>query len=221
MKVLQVFSTSVGTKILIALTGLSLVGFLIFHLAGNLLVFFGPEEYNAHAHALISNPLIIPAELGLLALFLLHVYKTVANYLTNRTARPDRYTVRKWARGASRKSVGSATMIVSGLVTFGFVILHLFTFKYGPYYASATVPGERDLYRLLIEVFHRPADVVIYVACMALIGLHMRHGISSAFQSLGLMPQSWTRWMLRTGLVLAVLIGGGFLLIPVWVYFFL
>lgn len=220
MKVLQVFSTSVGTKILIALTGLSLVGFLIFHLAGNLLVFFGPDEYNAHAHALISNPLVIPAELGLLALFLLHVYKAAANYLTNRTARPDGYQMKKWAGGASRKSVGSTTMIVSGLVTFLFVIVHLDTFKYGPYYAS-NVPGERDLYRLLVEVFQRPAYVGLYVACMAILGFHLRHGIASAFQSLGLMPQRWTRWMLQAGLVLAVLIAGGFLLIPVWIYFFL
>jgi succinate dehydrogenase cytochrome b subunit len=220
MKVLQVFSTSVGTKILIALTGLSLVGFLIFHLAGNLLVFFGKAPYNAHAHELISNPLIIPAELGLLALFLLHVYKAAVNYLTNRTARPDRYQLKKWAGGASRKTVGSTTMIVSGLVTFAFVIVHLDTFKYGPYYPS-TVPGERDLYRLLVEVFHRPGYVALYVVCMGIVGLHLRHGIFSAFQSLGLMPQRWTSWMLRAGLALAVLIAGGFLLIPVWVYFFL
>jgi succinate dehydrogenase / fumarate reductase cytochrome b subunit len=221
MKVLQAFSTSVGSKILIALTGLALVGFLVFHLAGNLLVFLGPASYNEHAHALISNPLVIPAEIGLAAIFLLHMVKTLFNFGKNRAARPEPYARRRvWAGGASRKSVGSTTMIVSGLVTFAFVVLHLATFKYGPYYASP-LPGERDLYRLLIEVFHEPVHVVVYVVCMAVIGLHLRHGISSAFQSLGLMPESWVGRLLRAGMALAVLIGGGFLLIPVWVYFFL
>jgi succinate dehydrogenase / fumarate reductase cytochrome b subunit len=220
VKVLQSLSTSVGAKIVIGLTGLALVGFLIFHLAGNLLVFFGPDEFNAHAHSLISNPLIVPAEIGLLLIFLVHVYRTVANYGRNLAARPQRYQMKKWARGASRKSLGSTTMIVSGVVTLAFVVLHLATFKYGPYYASH-VPEERDLYRLLVEVFHRRGYVVFYVVTLAIIGLHLRHGISSAFQSLGLIPEAWTRRVLRAGVVLALAIAGGFVLIPVYVYFFL
>jgi len=220
MRVLRALTSSVGTKILIALTGLALVGFLVFHLAGNLLVFFGRDAYNEHAHALISNPLIIPAELGLAAIFLLHILKAILNFTHNRAARPEKYEVKKWAGGPSRKSIGSTTMIVSGLVTLGFVILHLETFKYGPYYAAST-PGMRDLYRLMIEVFHRPWYVVFYEICMVVVGLHLRHGISSAFQSLGLMPAAWTRWILQTGLALALLTAGGFVLIPIWIYLFL
>ena len=220
MKVLQAFSTSVGTKILIALTGLALVGFLVFHLAGNLLVFWGPDSYNEHAHALISNPLIVPAELGLVAIFLLHVFKALTNFGRNRGARPRQYALQVQAGGASRKSLGSTTMIVSGLVTLAFVILHLATFKYGPYYPGS-LPGERDLYRLMVDVFHAPGYVVFYLACMVIVGLHLRHGISSAFQSLGLMPESWTGRILRAGMVLALLVAGGFLIIPVWIYFFL
>lgn len=220
MRVLQALSTSVGSKILIALTGLALVGFLVFHLAGNLLVFFGPDSYNEHAHALISNPLIVPAEIGLAAIFLLHIFKTLAGFAANRAARPQKYA--EWVRagGASRKSVASTTMILSGPVVLVFVILHLATFKYGPYYPGA-LPGERDLYRLMVDVFHQPGYVVFYLVCMVVVGLHLGHGISSAFQSLGLMPQSWTRRMLRGGLVLAVLVAGGFLVIPIWIYFFL
>jgi succinate dehydrogenase cytochrome b subunit len=221
MRVLQGFSTSVGSKILIGLTGLALVGFLIFHLAGNLLVFLGPASYNDHAHALISNPLVIPAELGLAAIFLVHVFKTIGHVLRGRAARPVRYNVKKWAGGASRKSLGSSTMIVSGLVTFAFVIVHLKTFKYGANYQVADQPAVRDLYRLLIEVFHRPADVVFYVICMIVIGLHLRHGISSAFQSIGVMPAGWTRAILASGLWLAVIIAFGFAVIPIAVYVFL
>jgi succinate dehydrogenase / fumarate reductase cytochrome b subunit len=220
MRVLQALSTSVGSKILLALTGLSLVGFLLFHLAGNLLVFFGPDSYNEHAHWLISNPLIVPAELGLVAIFLLHVFRALTNFAKNRSARPQPYARQVWAGGASRKSVGSTTMIVSGVVLFLFVILHLATFKYGPYYPGS-VPGERDLYRLMIDVFHHPGYVVFYLGCMVVIGLHLRHGISSAFQSLGLMPGSWAGRILRAGAILAVLVAGGFLVIPIWIYFFL
>ena len=219
MRVLQGFSTSVGTKILVALTGLALVGFLIFHLAGNLLVFWGPARYNEHAHALISNPLIIPAEIGLLGLFLTHVFETVTTFAKNRAARPVGYTRKVRAGGASRKTLASTSMIVSGIVTFVFVVLHLVTFKYGPHYASS-VAGERDLYRLLVEVFHRPGYVVFYVVCMAILGLHLRHGLSSALQSLGLIPAGWTRRLLGAGVLLAVILAVGFLIIPIWVYFF-
>jgi succinate dehydrogenase / fumarate reductase, cytochrome b subunit len=220
VNVRQALGTSIGTKILIALTGLVLVGFLIFHLVGNLLLFFGPTSYNEHAHSLISNPLVVPAEIGLVLIFLIHIYKALANFGRNMLARPQRYQMKKWAGGTSRKSVGSTTMIVSGTITLAFVILHLDTFKYGPVYPSA-VAGERDLYRLLIEVFRRPAYVGLYVVCLTIVGLHLRHGISSALQSLGLIPEHWTRWFLAGCLALAVLITGGFILIPLWIYFFL
>ena len=220
MRVLRALGTSVGTKLLLGLTGLALVGFLIFHLAGNLLLFWGPEKYNEHAHALISNPLVIPAELGLLALFLLHAVKAGLNFVGNRAARPRGYALKKWAGGSSRKTLSSTTMIVSGLVVAVFVVLHLITFKYGPYYASPE-PGVRDLYRLLVEVFQSPGYVVVYVICMLIVGMHLRHGIGSAIQSLGLMPAGLTRAVLTAGAVTAVLIAAGFMLIPIWVYLFL
>jgi succinate dehydrogenase / fumarate reductase cytochrome b subunit len=213
----QAFSSSVGSKILIALTGLVLLGFLVFHLAGNLLVFAGPAAYNAHAHALITNPLVVPAELGLLAVFLIHVYRTIRGAVANRGARPTRYATTTWAGGVSRKTIASTSMIASGLVILAFVVLHLATFKYGAYYAS-TVPGERDLYRLMVEVFQRPGYVVFYVVAMAVVGLHLRHGISSTVQSLGLMPPSWIVTVLRTGAVVAVVIAVLFLIIPIWIY---
>jgi succinate dehydrogenase / fumarate reductase cytochrome b subunit len=219
MRALRMLSSSVGTKVILAFTGLSLFGFLLVHLYGNLLAFLGPATYNEHAHALISNPLIIPAEIGLLALFLIHVFKATANYLNNRGARPQGYGMKKWAGGASRKSVGSSTMIWTGLATLLFVAVHLKTFKYGPFYTSAAAPAERDLYRLFIEVFQRPVWVASYVVSMILLGLHLRHGISSSMQSLGIMPETKTAMVLRAGLVLAVVIAGLFAILPVVVFF--
>jgi succinate dehydrogenase / fumarate reductase cytochrome b subunit len=221
MRALRMLSSSVGTKVILAFTGLSLFGFLLVHLYGNLLAFLGPATYNEHAHALISNPLIIPAEIGLLALFLIHVFKATANYLNNRGARPDGYGMKKWAGGASRKSVGSSTMIWTGLATLLFVAVHLRTFKYGPFYTSTGAGGteERDLYRLFIEVFQRPVWVGSYIVSMVLLGLHLRHGISSSMQSLGIMPETKTAMVLRAGLVLAVVIAALFAILPVVVFF--
>lgn len=221
MKVLRALSTTVGTKILVALTGLSLVGFLILHLAGNLLILVGPDKFNAYSDALIKNPLIIPAELGLLAILLVHIVKAIGHVVRGRTARPIGYQKKVWAGGASRKSWGSTTMAASGIFLLIFLVGHLATFKFGPYYAAAD-EGVRDLYRLSVEIFKNPGYVVFYVLAMGVVGLHLRHGISSAFQSLGLMTTGvWTTRLLNLGLTLAVIIAGGFALIPVWVYLFL
>lgn len=219
MRARQAFSSSVGTKLLIAVTGLALVGFLIVHLAGNLLLFWGPAKFNDYAHALISNPLVVPAELGLIAIFLLHVGKAVTNFFKNRQARTERYETKAWAGGPSRKSWASSTMILSGLLTLLFVPLHLITFKYGPHYASAE-QGVRDLFRLVVEVFQSPVYVFFYVVSMVVLGMHLRHGVSSSLQSLGLIPARWTRVFLAAGWLLALAVAAGFVIIPVYIYFF-
>lgn len=220
MKVLQSLSTSTGSKILVALTGLAMVGFLAGHLAGNLLALVGPDIYNEYSHALISNPLLIPVEIGLVAILLMHMGTAVSVVLRGRQARPERYAAKKWAGGPSRKSWSSTSMIVTGVIILAFLLLHLRTFKFGPWYTDP-VTGYRDLYTLLVEVFQNPGYVLFYVVCMVLVGMHLRHGISSSFQSLGLMPRSWTGRILRTGAALALIVAAGFTLIPVYIYLFL
>lgn len=221
MNVLRAFSTSVGSKFLVALTGLSLVGFLIGHLAGNLLILLGPAKFNAYGHALITNPLVVPAELGLIGLLVLHVVKAIGHVIRGKSARPEPYQKKVWAGGASRKSWGSTTMAVSGVILLVFLVGHIATFKFGPYYESAEA-GVRDLHRLVVEIFKQPAYAAFYVIAMGIIGMHLRHGISSAFQSLGFMTtKTWTDRLLTLGLVLTVIIAGGFALIPVWVFLFL
>jgi succinate dehydrogenase / fumarate reductase cytochrome b subunit len=213
------FST-VATKVLVGLTGLSLVGFLCVHLAGNLLLYFGPAAFNAYSHALISNPFVIPLELGLLAIFVTHVLQAATNWWSDRGARPVAYQVKRGAGGRSRKSVASSTMIWTGSVMFVFVAVHIATMKYGAWY-PATIHGEdgRDLYRLVREVFQHPAWVAFYVACMAVVGFHLWHGFSSAFESLGLSGPRVTPRVVAFGKVLAVLVGAGFFFIPLYIFF--
>src|SRR4051812_10779955 len=107
---LRAFSTSVGTKLLIGITGLALFLYLITHILGNLLVFLGPRTFNTYASTLTSNPLIPVIEIGLLLIFLLHIVKAVGMYLANRRARPDAYAQKKPAGRPSRKSFASSTM---------------------------------------------------------------------------------------------------------------
>ncbi len=212
----RVFSSSVGTKILIGITGLALFIYLIIHIAGNLMVFFGPAVFNKYAYTLEGNPLLPMVEIGLLLVFLMHVYKTVKMYLANQAARPVRYARKKNAGRPSRKTVASATMILSGLWLLAFIIIHVRAFRYGTEHEWPA--GGRDLYRLEMENLSNPLMVGFYVLSMLVVGSHLWHGISSGFQSLGVDQPAWTRFILPAGKVMAVLIAGGFIVIAVWVY---
>ena len=219
MTLQQAFSSSIGSKFVIALTGLFLFLFLVSHLAGNLLFILGPDAFNHYAHSLISNPLILVAEGGLVALFLLHIVKTIQMFAANRGARPDRYAASKWAKpkhDRSRKTLSSTTMILTGTITLLFVITHLVTFKFGPYYETAE--GIRDLYRLQLAIFSNPGYVAFYLVAMTVIGFHLWHGISSAAQSFGLDSPRWTPRIIWTGRLLTAVITAGFALLPVYTF---
>jgi succinate dehydrogenase / fumarate reductase cytochrome b subunit len=138
-------------------TGLLLIGFLVVHLTGNLLVFAGPAAQR-YSHALISNHLIYVAELALLVLFV-HLAIGIALTRANSAARPVAYATRRRAGHTSNKSLASTTMIFSGLVVLVFVPIHLWTFKFGAWYQTAETPPIRDLYRLVVEVFRDPLHV--------------------------------------------------------------
>ncbi len=215
----RIFSSSVGTKLLIGLTGLALFAYMLLHLAGNAIIFFGQDAFNEYSHRLISNPLIVPVEIGLLLVFLLHIYKAVTMWTRNRAARPVGYQKKELAGHTSRKSFASSTMIASGLIIAFFVMIHVKQFKFGTFYLTAGSGSVRDLYRTEIEVFRNPLWVVFYVLGTAVVGLHLRHGIASAFQSLGLDHPRYTKRLVLSGIALAVVIGGGLAVIPVWIYF--
>jgi succinate dehydrogenase / fumarate reductase cytochrome b subunit len=212
-----VFSTSVGTKILIGVTGLALFIYLIIHIAGNLLIFFGPEVFNNYAYTMeVRNPALPAIEIALLLVFLVHIYKTVTMFLGNQRARPARYAVKKYAGPPSRKSFASSTMIVSGLWLLAFLLVHVKAFRFSPEYPWPS--GGRDLYRQEFETLSNPLVVGFYMLSMIVVGSHLWHGIASGFQSLGADHPKITPKLLVAGKVLAVLIAGGFIVIAAWVY---
>jgi succinate dehydrogenase / fumarate reductase cytochrome b subunit len=216
---LGIFASSVGTKIVIGITGLALFLYLLIHIAGNLVVFLGPAAFNKYAYTLEGNPLLPVIEIGLALVFLIHIYKTVRMFLGNQKARPVRYAQKKYAGPPSRKTFASSTMILSGLWLLAFLVIHVRAFHDGWGTEYPWPAGGRDLYRQEMETFVNPLMVGFYILSMIVVGSHLWHGIASGFQSLGADKPAWTRFILPAGKVIAVLVAGGFIVIALWAHF--
>ncbi len=222
------FRTSVGQKLLTALTGVALVGFIVMHLLGNLTL-LAPDAgpFNLYAHKLDSlGPLKILAEVGLVALFGLHILNGILLKLDHKRARPVSYGYAPKSKGGpSYSNASSRNMIVSGSILLFFLILHIVQFRFGPSlsegYTTLLDGGveARDLHRLIVETFSNPAMVAIYVGTTLFLGSHVRHGFWSMFQSLGLMKQSRSRALYAAGLVVGLVLAVGFLALPIVLYF--
>jgi succinate dehydrogenase / fumarate reductase cytochrome b subunit len=208
---------SVTRKQIVAVSGLALAGFVMTHMAGNMLIFVGPRAYNEYSHALTSNPLIYLAELGLVAFFLFHAF--YASFITwkNYRARDHKYAMN--ATGDKRTPWLHRTLFVQGAILFVFVILHLITFKYGPHYTVNYGNGEiRDLFRLMIEVFQQPGYVAWYLVCLVILAAHLSHGVGSTIQSFGIHKYS-CGWKIFSRLY-ALVVGLGFISQPIFIYVF-
>lgn len=221
----HLFRSTVGKKLLMGITGLALVGFVVEHLSGNLLLLSSnPDHFNKYAHFLEGfGELLYVAEAGLVAFFLVHIITGIRVSLHNKGSRPQKYQKTRNAGGASRKSISSVSMIWTGLILFTFIALHLWHFKFGPNIEQGYVTqlgGEqaRDLYRLVVESFRNPLIVGGYVFVMLLLGFHIRHGFWSAFQSLGAHHPRYTPLIYTAGVVLAIVLALGFVFIPIGIY---
>ena len=221
MRVLSEYlRSSIGKKQLMGLTGLALALFVLAHVAGNMLIFVGPEAYNHYSHLLVSSPLLYPFEAGLVAILLVHLALAIALTRQNRAARDTKYAVQ--SHGEKGTSLAKRTLFAQGAIILAFTILHLKTFKYGtPYAVEYDGVQMRDLFRLVVEVFHSPGDVAWYVGALFLLGVHLAHGGSSSFQSLGCHHPRYQPIVKKIGWLYAVAVAGGFIAQPIYVYFFL
>lgn len=216
-------SSTIGRKQLVAIGGLGLALFVFAHMAGNMLILVSPEAYNLYGHALITNPLIYVAEAGLVSIFVLHVVYAIILTLKNRSSRETQYAVSPKKKATA--SLASRTMWFQGLVILAFVVLHLLTFKYGyaegegSYTAVYNGVEVRDLHKLVIEVFTQPVYVVGYIFTLLLMFGHLSHGFSSTFQSLGFSHPKYTPMIKAIGVIYSVVVVGGFISQPLYVYF--
>jgi len=207
--VVETFSSSVGKKLLMAVTGLGFVGFIIVHLLGNLTLFAGREAFTAYVDKLHEYELlIIVAEIGLFILLVIHVTAGFILFFSNRSAREVRYAVKK---SGSRRIVGpSVIMPYTGVIILVFVLFHLWNFSF----ADLT---DRTMYDVVTAAFSSAIYVAIYVVAVAAVGLHVQHGFWSLFQSLGLNHDKYMPALQALSIILGISVGVGFALIPVYI----
>lgn len=204
---METIGTPIGKKILMAATGLAFVLFLLVHLLGNLLLYKGPEAFDAYAARLHSlGAVVAVAEAGLLIFAFVHIITGLLLFFENFKARPVRYAVKKTAGG---RTIGSATMPYTGLLILGFVILHLINFRF-----PAQAP--ESVYASVAALFGAWPYMLIYTAAVIVVAIHVRHGFWSLFQTAGLNHEKYMPFILGVGIALSLLFALGFGLIPVY-----
>ncbi|MBX7230669.1 MAG: succinate dehydrogenase cytochrome b subunit [Bdellovibrionales bacterium] len=212
------FKSTIGRKQLVALTGLILSLFVLTHMAGNLLILVSPQKYNEYAHSLVSNPFLELIEWVLLFALVSHFIIAMKLQINNFKAKPQAYA--RSGQGKKGTDPVSQTMAIQGLLILVFIVLHLITFKYGTSYEVNYGTGPmRDLHRLVVEVFHNPIYVGWYLVALVVLGLHLKHGVKSLFQTLGFNHPKYQCALQVFALLYAIVVSCGFIIQPIYVYF--
>jgi succinate dehydrogenase / fumarate reductase cytochrome b subunit len=211
------YNSSIGKKMIVALTGIVLMVFVVGHLLGNLQIFLGPEWVNGYAqHLRDLGPLLWLTRALLLATVLVHIYVTIRLAIDNRRARPRDYIEKEHVKA----SFASRHMVVSGLVVFAFIVFHLLHFtgrKFNPQFPLLKNDplNHYDVYSMMVYGFQNVYVSAFYVIGLFLLTLHLTHGASSFFQSLGLNNKSLTPRLAIGARIFAWLIFIGYTSIPV------
>jgi succinate dehydrogenase / fumarate reductase cytochrome b subunit len=218
--------SSIFRKQVIAVTGIAMVGFLVAHLSGNLLIYAGPEAFNKYSEKVASfGPLLWVMRVGLIACVLLHVVLTLKLVQENRAARPQSYAV---AEPKGQRSLGALIMQYTGIFILIFLCLHLYDFtfsnKHGPH---SVVPGLSNgeslgLFGVVWNSFKFTDPlgwirIPVYLIAVTGVGLHLSHAIQSVVQTLGFNHPKYTPIIRKVSIVFGAVIGLGFGMIPVYV----
>lgn len=230
--------SSIGRKARIAITGLLMCGFLVSHLAGNLLLFKGDdgESYNNYAKFLHSGEMeavIAGAEVGLLVLFGVHLLLALVTTRENTAARPTGYAMKQSKQGDSVLAAPAYNvMLLTGIVVFAFLVLHLVDFRFRARVSShepvpvvervdvAHANKHQPITRTdAIRLLRDPLTSGVYIVGCLVLGYHLVHGFYSAFQTLGFNHPRYTPKLRLLSIVFAIVIGVGFAVFPVWAHF--
>jgi len=225
MKIIRnLFGSSLGKKYIMAVTGCFLFLFVVGHLVGNLQIFLGPEAINRYGHLLQSNvELLWPVRIGMLTLVALHIWSAARLEIENRAARgPVGYSAYK----PVGSTFASRTMLVSGLIVFCFIVYHLMHYtvrveainllgKSFAHMPDALDPQRHDVYKMVILGFSKPVVSLFYLLGVGLLCMHLSHGASSMFQSLGLKDGPYRAILDNGAKILATAIFLGYSSIPV------
>ena len=213
------FSSSLGRKYLMAITGLFLCSFLLIHLIGNVTLFTDPVQFNEYTRFMSSNPLIRVMEIVLVVGFLAHIIDAIMLTKANKTAQPVKYAMDK-----KKSTWYSRNMGLTGTIILAFLILHLQSFWYGYKFGDVAMTLDssgtdiKDMYTMVEAAFSQSWYSAIYVVAMILLGTHLNHGFQSAFQSMGLRHKKYTPAIKKAGTAFAVIITLGFISFPIYFY---
>jgi succinate dehydrogenase / fumarate reductase cytochrome b subunit len=204
---LFIIGSSVGKKMLMAVTGLCLIGFLAVHLLGNFMAFAGAAAFNDYAAKLHSlQPYLSVFNLGLAILGLIHIVIGTILFFDNLKARPEGYKVYKNPGG---RTIGSNTMPYTGALILIFVISHLFKF-------TLVDKSVTPIYQQMAAAFANPMWVLIYVVAMVIVAVHISHGFWSMFQTFGLNHPRHMPLIMKVGLAVTLVFGIGFGILPIY-----
>ena len=214
------FSSSLGKKYLMAITGLFLCSFLVIHFLGNIALFTDPVQFNEYTRFMSSNPIIRIMEIVLVAGFLTHIIDAIILTRANKKAQPVKYAMNK-----NKSSWYSRNMGLTGSVILAFLILHLqsfwYEYKFGEVLMTVDSNGDsiKDMFTIVKTAFSEWWYSAIYVLAMILLGSHLNHGFQSAFQSVGLRHKKYTPTIKMLGTGFSISITVGFISFPI--YFFI
>ena len=215
------FSSKIFQKALAALSGGFLVIFLLGHLAGNLQLFIpgelGQKQFNSYALFMTTNPAVIALSYFTYTSIILHSILTLYLVLRSRSARSVRYQV---SSGSSNSSWASRNMAFLGTMLLIFLIIHLRSFWYEMHFGDIGLDkwGNKDLYTVTVSAFQNILYTAFYVLSMLMLSFHLSHGVSSAFQTLGLSTSKYEKIINFVGKSIAVLIPLIFASIPITLY---
>ena len=200
---------------ILALTGLFICLFITVHLGGNLILLLPQEHarplYNAYSSTLSGNPFIKVIAYVNYACFLFHIIYGAIITVKNRRTRKVPYLSN---HGGDITNWSSQNMGLLGAILFTFLVIHLIHFWYPAKFSD----HEPDLYQLVSEQFRQPLSALFYALAMIPLALHLSHGFSSAFRSLGLYNARYFRWITHLGHAYAITVSIGFALIPIIMY---
>jgi len=213
------FLTTIGKKILVAITGLYLIVFLIIHLLGNLEIFSGPEAINRYGAMLREFPKILwLLRITLILSVLVHIYLTISLTMENRQKRPEKYFIHR----NKQATFASRTMMITGLTVLFFVLYHLAHYTFGLVDESLIKlhdhQGRHNVYNMMIFGFRNPLVSGFYILAQGMLAFHLSHGISSAARTFGANKkifQNVNRW----GKIFAYAIALLYISIPLAVLF--
>ena len=211
----KILFSSISKKFVMALAGLFLLTFLPVHFIINLLLLKSdPEPFNKAAHFMATFPLVKIVEVVLMAAILIHIGWGIFLQIQNWLARPVGYA----SGQKSRTTFFSKFMIWTGASIFTFLVLHFINFYF---IKLGLVPGDpENFYSLAHNLFKIPAYNYIYLTCFLLLGFHLYHAFSSAFQTLGLNHRIWTPIVKAVAWIYAIVIPAGFAYISISIWQF-